>query len=147
MAAVLCQLPWPPSANHAWRATNGSVHVSEDYRAYKKAVGDCVLEHRVKRHWTREKLAIGISLRPPDQRSFDIDNRVKTLIDALCCAGVIFNDRDIDWLVVARGPIKPGGCAVVKIEELKSLDLSVGFEHWFPIAEIASYSRPLNGST
>jgi crossover junction endodeoxyribonuclease RusA len=116
-------LPFPPSVNHAWRPTcKGGKILSDAYRSYRKAVGDCVLEHHIKRHWTTDRLAVGLVCHSPDNRSFDIDNRVKTVLDALVCAGVIVDDKVIDFITIARGaPIPPTGAILVHIEELSSL--------------------------
>ena len=124
MASVTCELPWPPSANHAWRAVDGKVHRSEPYRDYKKAVGDSVLEQRVRRHWTTDRLAIGLVFYPPNARTFDIDNRVKTVLDCLMHAGVILDDRFVDVIVLARGSVDaPHGAVLAHIQELSTLDV------------------------
>lgn len=121
MISIVCKLPWPPSANHAWRPTkNGGKILSDKYKSFKQAVGDCVLEQRVKRHWhSDQKLIIGIACRAPNLQSFDIDNRIKTLIDALAGAGVIANDKHIDMIIVRRASLDPPhGSVTVRIEQL-----------------------------
>jgi crossover junction endodeoxyribonuclease RusA len=124
MASVTCELPWPPSANHAWRSVAGKVHRSESYRDYKKTVGDSVLEQRVRRHWTKDRLAIGLVFYPPNPRTFDIDNRVKTVLDCLCHAGVILDDRFVDMIVLVRGSVfAPHGTVLTHIQELSTLDV------------------------
>lgn len=123
MASVTCELPWPPSANHAWRSVKrGVVLRSEPYRAYIKAVGDAVLEQRVRRHWTTDRLLIGLVFHAPNARTFDIDNRVKTLLDSLTYAGVIVDDRYIDVIILLRGEVhEPHGNVLVHLEELSKL--------------------------
>lgn len=122
MASVTCELPWPPSANHAWRASGNGVHRSEPYRAYIKAVGDAVLEQHVRRHWTTDRLLAGLVFHAPNTRTFDIDNRVKTLLDSLTHAGVIMDDRYIDVIILLRGEVhEPHGAVLVHLEELSKL--------------------------
>jgi len=123
MGSVTCELPWPPSANHAWRPTNaGGKILAEPYRVFIKTVGDYVLEQRVRRHWTQDRLAAGLVFYPPNARTFDIDNRVKTVLDALVRAGVIVDDRYVDMIVLLRGQVHaPHGATLVHIEEMSTL--------------------------
>lgn len=119
MSSITFVLPWPPSANHALRAVGGRVIRSEGYREYRKAVGDRVLEHRIKRFWTKDRLAVAFKLNPPNDRDYDIDNRAKCCLDAIAAAGVIENDKFIDLLMIARGKIDaPCGSVMVRIEEM-----------------------------
>lgn len=133
--ALVCTLPWPPSANHAWRPTRGGGKIlSDKYKMFKQAVGDCVLEQRIRRHWhTDQSLILAVACRPPNRVSFDIDNRLKTLIDSLSANGVIGNDRYVDMIVVRRASLDPPhGSVVVRIEELSAIPITLGnFEEWF----------------
>jgi crossover junction endodeoxyribonuclease RusA len=47
-----------------------------------------------------------------------LDNNLKSLIDAICQAGVFDDDEQIDVLMVQRGEIVKGGRAIVMIETL-----------------------------
>lgn len=128
---VVCWLPFPPSMNHAWRMVDGKMLLSKGYRAYKKAVGDAVLEHRIKRHWSKDRLAVGLRLHPPNKVDYDIDNKVKTVLDALAGAGVIENDRLIDTLIVQRSFETANGAVLVRIEEVSTLPGDLSVLNWF----------------
>jgi len=123
---IVCELPWPPTVNHAWRPTAGGGKIlAPEYKAFKKAVGDSVLEHRIKRFALKNTLAVAIELRPPlKARDFDIDNRVKCCLDALAGAGVIDNDKFVDVLLVSRGIGHARGSVWIRIEEMSAPNFS-----------------------
>jgi Holliday junction resolvase RusA-like endonuclease len=122
---IVCALPWPPTVNHAWRPTSrGGKILSDEYKAFKKAVGDYVLEHRVPRFKLKGTLGVAMLVRPPNTLDFDIDNRVKCCLDALAGAGVIENDRFVDLLFVARGKPFPSGVVWIRLEEVSAGNFS-----------------------
>lgn len=128
MIDIRCRLPWPTSANAAWTPLGGkkkAVLRTVDYRLYRKAVGDRVIEHRIPRFKTAgARLAVSIVCRAPTPRDYDIDNRVKTLLDALAYTGVIENDKQIDLIAVARGAVDPPlGSVFVRIKSHDALPL------------------------
>lgn len=61
------------------------------------------------------RLAVTIKLHAPNKRRFDIDNRVKAVLDALVRAQVFDDDEQVDDLRVLRGPIVKGGFATVDV--------------------------------
>jgi crossover junction endodeoxyribonuclease RusA len=132
---IVCTLPWPPSANHAWRPTRGGGKIlSAAYKTFIGDVFDAVYLQRIPRHWTLDKLVIAVGCRPPNERSFDIDNRVKTLLDAIARGGVIENDKDVETLIVRRAPSDPPhGSVIVRIEEVSTLapSFEAMFREWF----------------
>ena len=114
MTELLLELPFPPSLNTYYRNVRGRMLLSAEGRQYKLDV----LAHV----WTACKgkpvpmtgrLAVDIHLHNRANRSYDIDNRPKAVLDALEESGVFVNDSQIDRLVVERKEkIKGGSCWV-----------------------------------
>lgn len=88
-------LPWPPSANGMWRALNGRNIVSERYRMWREAAGKALSAQGPNPLFGPVRVAIRLS--PPDARRYDLDNRVKPILDLLVASGVI---RGSDHLTV-----------------------------------------------
>ena len=66
------------------------------------------------------RLSVNVMLHAPNRRKFDIDNRIKPLLDAMQFAGVYPDDEAIDHLTIKRGKIIKGGKVTVQLIELKS---------------------------
>ena len=64
------------------------------------------------------RLKITIELYPPDRRVRDIDNVVKSTLDALCQCGAFIDDGQIDVLHVSRQNVIKWGMAKIIIESL-----------------------------
>jgi crossover junction endodeoxyribonuclease RusA len=117
------RLPWPPSLNHYWRHISkgpsaGRVLISEEGRAYRTSCLADVLKQRVPRHALSGKLAVVIWANPPDRRRRDLDNLLKSSLDALKHCGLIEDDGDIDDLHVTRGQVESGGSLLVTMREV-----------------------------
>ena len=94
-------IPFPPSANRIWRNVNGRTLVSKDYRKWKAVAMGVMVSKAIGQHeWLKGRLSVEIFLTPDDNRKWDIDNRVKPVLDALEC--IIDNDNQIDQLYVNR---------------------------------------------
>lgn len=123
-------LPWPPSVNTYWRhiilggkfkKARAQVLISEQGRDYRVAVHRTICEAKVPRGALHGRLAVFATAYPPDRRARDLDNLWKGVLDSLKHANVIVDDGDIDDLHIVRGPVRPGGCLVLKLAELGSV--------------------------
>ena len=110
-------LPFPPSVNMYWRHRVGPrgnpiTHISHKGRKYREDV-----EWRVLRKGIRPAFNVPIraeiAVLMPDRRRRDLDNLLKSLLDALEEAGVYTDDKLIrDLRIFEAGVQKPGGVRV-----------------------------------
>ena len=112
---VIFDLPLPPSMNTYWRNFRGRTILSKAGRQFKIDVSESVIAQKVPKLGT-QRLKVLIYLHPKDRRKIDLDNRLKSCIDALQDAGVFDDDEQIDHLTIQRATIKSGGGATVAIE-------------------------------
>ena len=115
-------LPFPPSVNGYWMSRvvmkGGKpivfMAINKKGKDFRKEVielcKDCVP--------MTSRLKLEIALYPPTKRSFDIDNRIKPLLDAMEHAEVFENDSQIDELHVYRRDVEKGGRVMVQITEI-----------------------------
>lgn len=114
-------LPWPPSTNSIWRNVAGRTLLSRKGRQYRKDVASAVAEQHQGQPLAG-RLAVSVTLLPPDRRKRDIDNHGgKALLDALTHAGVWVDDEQIDRLTIVRGERERGGLALVEITEVEGV--------------------------
>lgn len=123
-------LPMPPSVNHYWSKSVGRakgksyVHVRLSDRATKfrndvvAQVADIAQRHgSIRTHNGRIKAVV--TLHGATKRSFDVDNFMKGIGDALTHSRVYKDDQQIDELIVRRGEVIKGGRVDVELYELK----------------------------
>jgi crossover junction endodeoxyribonuclease RusA len=115
---ITMQLPLPPSVNRYWNSFRGRVFVSAAGKLYKKQVQEYIASNNVVK-FDNKRLFAFIRVHPKDKRKFDIDNRLKSLLDALEDAGVFDNDEQFDEIYVSRGEIYKNGCVSVVIGTLE----------------------------
>ena len=106
-------LPWPPSVNRYWRNLGDRVLISREGRAYRERVVAMLAAHTAEP--LSGRVAVKITVYPPDRRRRDLDNMLKALLDALAYGGVYDDDGQIDDLRVIRGAAVKGGAVRVAV--------------------------------
>ena len=119
----VCRLPWPPSVNHYYRAVKIGSHarniLSKEARAFGENVTH-ILAGTIPFEPLAGRLAVEIILHAPTRRKYDVDNRVKPVLDSLQHAGVVVDDEQFDELNAKRGDVSPrDGHAIITIKEIK----------------------------
>ena len=111
-------LPFPPSANGLYRVFRGRTIVSKQCREYKKTVIAIMEELGLADEQLEDRLRVYIELHAPTRRKYDLDNRLKVLMDSLQASGFMVDDEQVDSLRVDRGVIVTGGKTIVRVELL-----------------------------
>ena len=108
------ELPYPPSINHYWRRVGRRTLISREGRRFRRDVMAILAAMGVKP--LDGSLAVWIDVYPPDRRRRDLDNIVKSLLDALEHGAAYHDDSQIDSLVVQRQRVVPEGKVRVILE-------------------------------
>jgi len=114
-------LPFPPTINHYWRVDQktGRPYLSDAGKAFRADVLAAVYSQlKLPLPRLSGRIAVVVEVAAPDKRRYDIDNRLKGLLDAMAHAGIYANDEQIDKITIERAPPCTSGFAKVEIEEL-----------------------------
>lgn len=110
-------LPIPPSVNAAYRAVNGRVIKSAQYRSWSIEAGKALnTQHKAIEPMTG-RLTVHYGFAFPDKRKRDIANFEKALSDFLEESGVYLNDCQIDEMRMTR--LSGGNGVFVTIGEIQ----------------------------
>lgn len=118
-------LPWPPSVNTYWRhPTFGKLagrHLisqkGREYREIVKIIFENIRDTNALVTYACDvPIEIEIVAYPPDKRIRDIDNIIKSLLDALTYAGIWKDDNIIDALYIYRKTIIPKGMVNINVK-------------------------------
>jgi crossover junction endodeoxyribonuclease RusA len=116
--AVVLTIPYPMSVNNYWCHVGLKRLLTSAARDFRQRIA-AVVEAQWREEWPRPldgRLALTLTLYPPDQRLRDLDNVCKPLLDALEHARVYANDGQIDALHVFRQHVTVPSKAEVSIE-------------------------------
>ena len=107
---VMLELPWPPGSNNAYPTVGNRRVLSKEGKDYKRAVGLEVI--RKNRGHVVGRIDVRIWCYPPDDRKFDLDGKLKIVLDSLTEAGVWGDDSQIDSLAIYRitSAVLPKNC-------------------------------------
>ncbi len=110
-------VPFPPSVNTYWGFRGANRFLTKKAVGFKQIVRH---EYLLTKHpgFDSQRLKVYVELNAPDRRVRDLDNYAKSLIDALCQAGIFVDDEQIDHLTLVRGELIKGGQCLVRIEPL-----------------------------
>ena len=109
-------LPVPPSINHYYGTMrSGQKYIKPAGVAFRKEVA-ALLFQRIYKMTGRVKIDIRVHFK--DKRKRDIDNVIKSLLDALTHAGAWDDDSQIDDLHIMRGEVIKNGKVIIDICEI-----------------------------
>lgn len=118
---ICLSLPFPPTVNHMFGQAGTRKYLKKSGHEFRKSVSESVAELGISLGDIR--LAVFVSLFAPTRRAYDIDNRIKSLLDALQHAGLFEDDEQVDVLWVMRKQVVKGGlCKVVVVEADKAIE-------------------------
>ena len=109
-------IPYPPSVNNYWGFKGHRRFLTPKANEFKAQVAQIVSLNNIS--LDKSRLEIEITLYPPDKRIRDIDNSIKSCLDALVQAGAFEDDSQIDVLIVQRGEIVKGGQSKIFLKKL-----------------------------
>lgn len=113
--SIQLSLPLPPSVNHYWGQSGKQRFIGKKGKEFRAQVMDAVNEAGIQP--LEGRLAVHIALFPPDRRKRDVDNVLKSLLDACEHAGCYENDSQIDELHITRRDVmKDGACTIIIIQ-------------------------------
>ena len=107
------ELPYPPSVNHYFRMVGRRVLISREGRAFRGRVCSTLAALGVRPF--EGPLAVQIEIYPPDNRRRDVDNTLKSLLDALQHGGAYRDDNQIVCLAIEKRQPVEGGRTIVRI--------------------------------
>jgi crossover junction endodeoxyribonuclease RusA len=105
--------------NHYWRRVGPRTLISREGRTFRTSVCALLGGGGQRRPPAGGRIALAMDAFPPDRRRRDIDNLLKSTLDALQHAAVYADDNQIDLLIARRRePDPPHGHIEVLVDQL-----------------------------
>lgn len=114
---------WPPSVNHTWTVYRSQICLKPQVKIFRENVAAEMCVARAKGLMPRRPmtgdLAVELLFAAPDRKRRDIDNLLKSTLDALTASGLWEDDSQIKDLHVSisLSPLKQGSF-VLTVEAL-----------------------------
>lgn len=119
---------FPPTVNSYYVKTRNGIFIGKKGKKFREQVALDIKEQLGGINTLADSLAVTVILAPPDNRTRDLDNYMKSLLDAITHSGLWEDDSLIDQLAIYRAkPIVEikakakkaiaGGAVYVRIEE------------------------------
>lgn len=109
-------LPYPPSVNHYWGQSGKRRFIGKKGKEFRDKVIKIVNCEKISTLFGR--LSVTVYLYPPDRRKRDLDNCMKSLLDACEHASCYENDSQIDELHIIRMNVVKGGECLITVHQL-----------------------------
>lgn len=115
--APLFYLPWSPSVNKIWRSYRNKVCLSKEYQEFLDSCQLAYLHQGAPKLLERpnEELDVRLYFFPPYRRSYDVDNRIKPVLDALTKVGFWSDDSIVRRISAIKCAPCKSGATVIEI--------------------------------
>jgi len=111
MSTLNIRLPWPPSTNHFKHYGRGTCWLDKKTIAFREATSTLVGDKHIDAG-TYEVIA---SYHAPNRRSYDLDNRIKQLLDALVSSQACPDDKFVRAIHLYKESIDPNKLGYVDV--------------------------------
>jgi crossover junction endodeoxyribonuclease RusA len=110
-------LAWPPTVNSYYVQTRNGRFISSKGKAYRESVNAAIIE-QLPDTFIDTPMLVECVMYPPDERTRDIDNYMKAMLDAITKAGLWEDDVLINQLFIYRGvKAAPSGSVFIRISD------------------------------
>ncbi len=116
MREITLNLPYPIgiSVNNIWKRSKQGIYVNPKAKVYRDTI---YYYTRGIETFEEKDLEVDIKMYPPDRRTRDVDNVLKSIFDALQYAKVINSDYQIKRAIIERyDPVCPDGLIELTIK-------------------------------